>query len=130
MSAAFQLDFSGPAVRCSYPGCVADSFHDGEHQFALVKTQFPLPAQYNRTCPECGIRFVVLFEGLGAYFHTCGQAQCLVNFARKHAPNLPVSCPCAQRAYPHEVSMCDSVAEVESTKKKRGETKERWKGKR
>lgn len=105
-SAALQLDFSGPPVPCSYPGCVAEAYHDGEHQFAAVKTQFPLPSQYNRACPECGRKFVVLIEGLGLYFSTCGSPECVLSFAHKHASaNLPVSCTCSQRLYPHELSV-------------------------
>jgi hypothetical protein len=109
VSAAFQLDFSGPQTSCGFPGCLLDSYHDGEHQFAALKTQFPLPQQYNRTCSECGLRFAVMIEGLGEIFRTCGSPECLLSFSRKHAETIPVSCTCLQRPYPHELSVHRAV---------------------
>jgi hypothetical protein len=105
VSAAFQLDFTGPATACDYPGCLLHAFHEGDHQFAALKTQFPLVSQYNRTCAECGVRFVVMGDATGLPIHTCGAEKCLLSFARKHSANLPVTCTCAQRPYPHELSI-------------------------
>jgi hypothetical protein len=34
VSAAFQLDFTGPQTSCDYPGCKLNAFHEGEHEFA------------------------------------------------------------------------------------------------
>ena len=105
MSTLFQLDYSGPQTSCSYPGCLLDSFHEGEHQFAKLKAQFPLPQQYNRTCPECGRKFVVMIEGLGLYLSTCGSPECVLSYAHKNAANIPVVCTCSQRPYAHELSV-------------------------
>jgi hypothetical protein len=109
MSAAFQLDFTGPQTSCGYPGCVASAFHDGNHQFAALKTQFPLLSQYNRTCSECGRRFVVLITGLERGFRTCGSQECVMSLAKREAPTLPVTCNCSQRSYPHELSIHRAV---------------------
>ena len=106
---AFHLSAPGTPAPCGYPGCIAGAFHEGEHQFAALKAQFPLPSQYNRTCCECGRRFVVLIDSLDIIFRTCGAQGCLMSLAKRESPTLPVTCNCAQRPYPHELIVHRSV---------------------
>jgi hypothetical protein len=102
MSAVFQLDFSGEPTPCDFPGCVLDSFHDGEHEFASA----PKPAMGKawedvRKCVVCGTRFVIYSETFKDT-KTCSSG-CMLILAMKEAAKLEVSCPCAQRSYPHEL---------------------------
>lgn len=107
MSAAFQLDFSGPPVPCSYPGCVAEAYHEGDHQFALKPGL--IAWTYDRHCVVCGVSFTVLGAEKAQIFDTCGSQECVLHYSRKHAPTLPVSCNCAQRDYAHELSVHKAI---------------------
>jgi hypothetical protein len=109
MSAAFQLDFTGPQTPCDFPGCVLDAYHDGDHQRPAPKPQFPLPSQYNHVCLVCHSRFVVMGEKPGMDFRTCGSQECLLALAKHEAKQLPVTCTCAQRPYPHELSVHSKI---------------------
>lgn len=102
MSAAFQLDFTGPQTRCDYPGCILESFHDGDHKRA-EKT--PVAWTYDRHCVVCGVPFTVLGAEAKQIFDTCGSEACLLHYARHHVAPVPVQCTCAQRPYPHGVSV-------------------------
>jgi hypothetical protein len=98
---AFSLDFSGDPVPCDYPGCVLDAFHEGEH----VRKPKPVAWSYDRHCVVCGVPFTVLGAEKKQIFDTCGSEECLLHYARHHSTSLPVVCSCAQRPYPHEVSV-------------------------
>jgi hypothetical protein len=103
VSAAFALDFSGPPVPCDFPGCVLDAFHDGDHQRAPKSG--PIAWTYDRHCVVCGVPFTVLGAERKQIFDTCGSQQCLQHYARHHASDVPIFCSCAQRPYPHELSV-------------------------
>jgi hypothetical protein len=100
MSGAFQLDFTGPQTRCDFPGCILESFHDGDHKPA---EKSPVKWTYDRHCVVCGVPFTVLGADPKMIFETCGSQECLLHYARHHAPTLPVLCTCSQRPYPHEL---------------------------
>jgi hypothetical protein len=51
----------------------------------------------------CG--FTVLGADPKQIFATCGSEECLLHFARHHAPQLPVTCGCPQREFPHELNV-------------------------
>jgi hypothetical protein len=107
MSTAFQLDFTGPQTPCDFPGCILESFHDGDHKRA-EKT--PVKWTYDRHCVVCGVPFTVLGAEAKQIFDTCGSEACLLHYARRHAATLaPVQCTCAQRPHPHEVSVHKKV---------------------
>jgi hypothetical protein len=103
MSAAFALDFSGPPVPCDFPGCVLDAYHDGDHEFAPKPR--PIAWTYDRHCVVCGVPFTVLGASPALIFDTCGAQECLLHYAKHHAKMLPAICGCAQRPYPHELSV-------------------------
>ena len=104
MNALFQLDYSGEATGCDYPGCVLDSFHEGEHVFASA----PNPAAGKawedvRKCVICGTRFVI-YSQVFKDVRTCSSG-CMLILAMREAGTLEVSCNCTQRSYPHELSV-------------------------
>jgi len=56
-------------------------------------------------CAECGVEFVVYGATFESETRTCGKQQCIrANAVRTGAP-LPLLCTCAQRSYPHELSV-------------------------
>jgi hypothetical protein len=103
VSAAFQLDFTGPQTRCDYPGCIGDAFHDGEHRFAPKKREVEF--HYDRHCIVCGASFMVIGAPTGYPAATCGDQACIERYARHHTTAIPVTCSCAQRPYPHELAV-------------------------
>jgi hypothetical protein len=101
MSAAFQLDFTGPQTRCDFPNCIGDAFHDGDHIFA--KTPMMAVASAARKiadAEEKGQRSVVL-----------SRAEWSPLWMKEHSQPtvMPVVCLCAQRPYPHELSVHKKV---------------------
>jgi hypothetical protein len=107
MSAAFQLDFTGPQTSCDYPGCIAGAYHEGEHTFAPKKREVEF--HYDRHCVVCGRAFMVLNAPTNYPAATCGSQECLQHYARHHAATIPVLCSCAQRPYAHELSVHDKL---------------------
>jgi hypothetical protein len=101
MSAALTLEFSGPAVGCSFPGCILDSFHDGDHAFPPPKPALGGPRYF--TCSECGGQFVVYGERIPGERNVCDSQACLVAMSRRGVAPIPCPCPCAQRSYPHDL---------------------------
>jgi hypothetical protein len=102
VNAVFQLDFSGDPTPCDYPGCVLESFHDGDHELAAA----PNPAMGKgwedvRKCAVCGTRFVV-YSVVFKDVRTCSSG-CMLILAMREAAKLDVSCSCPQRTYPHEL---------------------------
>jgi hypothetical protein len=101
MSALFQLDFSGEPTPCDFPGCVLESFHEGDHEFAPKEIQWT----YDRHCVVCGVSFTVLGADKAMRFDTCGSEACLLHYARRFGFEISVMCSCPQRPYPHELSV-------------------------
>jgi hypothetical protein len=83
MSAArqFALEPTGPPVRCDFPGCILDAWHDGDHQFAP-----PVAIEW----PKNTYHFSPANEG-----------------KKWEAPLL---CRCPQREYPHELSVHTQIS--------------------
>jgi len=102
MSAAFSLDYSGDPVPCDFKGCVLETWHDGEHEFAAKK---PIEWTYDRHCVVCGVPFTVIGADKSMVFHTCGQEACMLHYARRFGFPAPLLCRCPQRPYPHELSV-------------------------
>ena len=105
MSAAFSLDYSGPQVRCDFPRCTLNAFHEGDHHLAPIQrtTQQPI-----YTCIVCGAKFVVYGQVVACERHLCGERECLELYARAEARlrgPLPITCRCPQREYPHELTV-------------------------
>jgi hypothetical protein len=101
MSAAFALDFSGPAVPCDFRGCILEAWHDGEHRFAPREIQWT----YDRHCVVCGVPFTVIGADKAMKFDTCGSAECLLHYSRRYSLEAPLVCRCPQRSYPHDLSI-------------------------
>jgi hypothetical protein len=102
MTSAFQLDYSGPPVRCDFPGCTGNAWHEGDHVFAPK----PQPERhFDQHCVVCGRSFTVYGAGGVRVFQTCGEQACVLHFARHHATAEPLRCPCPQRPYPHELKI-------------------------
>lgn len=104
MSAAFQLDFSGPQTLCDFPGCVLYSFHDGEHQFmsaeeknerltAAVTSYGVGTRSYNRSAEKKELD------------RQRAEATARYEASQHREIEVPVSCTCPQRPYPHELSI-------------------------
>ena len=145
MSTAFQLDFTGPQTRCDFPGCIANAYHEGQHQFlseqeknerlAAAVTSYGVGTRsYNRSAEkremdrqraestaryqeqrEATIAQFALSQGIPVVNHK-GEASIRVSDAtfeylsRHHGPILvPLRCTCAQRPYPHELSVHQKV---------------------
>ena len=102
MSAAFQLDYSGPPVRCDFPGCRLNVFHDGEHEIFLPHAVKPTKVYI---CRECGAQFGIIGETYPSERRTCGKQSCIVAAAAREANEVPLFCPCPQRPYPHELAI-------------------------
>ncbi len=104
MSDAFQLDFTGPQTRCDFPGCVRGSFHDGDHDFlsqqenneraAAAVTSYGVGTRSYNGSPEKR-EMDRQREIATARYEASPRQQVL----------QPVACTCAQRPYPHEVSV-------------------------
>jgi len=111
MSAAFALIPSGPPAPCSFPKCVLEAFHDGDHDFGKkpdfdsLKTDkrvaFPGP-RYGR-CVICGVKFVQYGDHALPASRICDEKSCLVELCRREASPAPLLCTCPQRWYPHEL---------------------------
>jgi hypothetical protein len=109
MSAAFQLDFTGPRTPCGFPGCIRKSFHEGEHEFMseqenterlfAAATSYGVGTRsYNRSGEKREL-----------------ERQRRIAAARYEAePHREVlilpMCTCAQRPYPHEVSIHKNIS--------------------
>jgi hypothetical protein len=102
MSAAFTLDFSGPETPCDFPGCLLGSFHEGEHEFlsqqelneraAAAVTSYGVDTRsYNRSAEKREMERQR--EIATARYQMMPRREIL----------QPVTCPCAQRPYPHEL---------------------------
>jgi hypothetical protein len=109
MSAAFQLDFTGPQTNCDYPGCIAGAYHDGEHKFPPKPKPGPVEWTYDSHCVVCGISFTVLGAEKNFPAATCGNQDCIQRYAQHFATPNPVLCNCAQRPYPHELKVHDKI---------------------
>lgn len=99
----FALVSPGPAAPCSFPRCILDAFHEGDHEFAPKPT-----TQRGRTfhCVVCGAGIVVYGEAaLAANYRTCGSQDCILHLARHDAPEVGIICPCRQRPYPHDLKV-------------------------
>jgi hypothetical protein len=120
----FTLQSPGDPAPCSFPRCTLEAFHDGEHHFPAPETHFPLASQYTHVCCECRRRFSVLGESAGEMtFHTCGSPECLLAYARRTSTTtLEVTCRCAQRPYPHELSIHHQLRPESYNPRQRG----RW----
>lgn len=70
----------------------------------VSKPAAPQP-KFDQHCVVCGSPFVVYGAGRARLFHTCGSPECVLHFARHQMPDLPLSCPCPQRPYPHDVTV-------------------------
>lgn len=101
----FALEASGPPVSCDFPRCTLEAFHEGEHEFGSREIEWT----YDRHCVVCGVPFTVLGAEKSQIFDTCGSEECLLHYARRHAPNLEVMCTCPQRPYPHELSVHELI---------------------
>ncbi len=100
---AFDLEFSGPALPCDFPGCTLDSFHDGDHLFAEKPKEKSSARKYH--CVACGTPMVFYGDMAHPLPRLCESPECLLRFARHEAPNLEVVCCCPQRSYPHELAV-------------------------
>lgn len=102
--AAFALEPLGPPAPCGFPRCVLEAFHDGDHHLAPIERTVSQPVL---TCSECGAHFVIYGRVVEIERRTCGDQECLLSYARREAAkqSLVVSCRCAQRPYPHELSV-------------------------
>ena len=98
---AFALQPTGPQVKCEFPGCVLDAWHDGDHQFAPKEIQW----SYDRHCVVCGVPFTVLGADKSMIFDTCGSEECLLHYSRRYGFAVPLMCCCPQRPYAHEISV-------------------------
>jgi hypothetical protein len=108
MSAAFTLDFSGPETPCDFPGCRLSSFHEGDHEFL---SQRELNERAAAAVTSYGV-------GTTSYNSSAEkremERQKEIATARylsmPHREILqPVTCPCAQRPYPHELGVHTKV---------------------
>lgn len=104
MSAAFTLDFSGEPVPCSFPRCVLEAFHDGEHEFAATVAIGKVREDV-RACHECGVKFVVYGDRLPGEDRSCGSQACILSAARRESSVIDLRCSCLQRPYPHQLSI-------------------------
>ena len=102
MSAAFALEPLGPPAPCGFPRCTLGAFHDGDHRLAPIERQIDKPVY---TCRECGSRFIIYGQSFDIERATCGSPECILAYARRHVPELPVTCRCRQRSYAHELSV-------------------------
>jgi hypothetical protein len=107
MSAAFALSPSGPPAPCSFPKCVLEAFHDGDHDLAPGRTNddkriaFPGP-RYGR-CVICSVKFVEYGDPAHPPSRICDKHECGLELARREAAPLPLMCACPQRPYAHEL---------------------------
>jgi hypothetical protein len=102
VSAAFQLDYSGPPVRCDFPGCTLNAWHEGEHSLFVPK---PPERHFDRVCKECGHAFAVPWGAQYLPHDTCGSPECILSASKRDPITIPVFCPCPQRPYPHELAI-------------------------
>ena len=104
MSAAFALDFSGDPVPCDFPGCLGNAFHEGDHIFpsadennarlAAAVTSYGVDTRsYNRSAEKREVDRQR--EIATARYEAMPHQPCLA----------PLLCRCAQRPYPHELSV-------------------------
>jgi hypothetical protein len=100
---AFALSPVGPPVRCDWPGCIRESWHEGDHEFA--KPANAIQWSYDRHCVVCGVPFTVIGADKAQPFDTCGSQECLLHYARRRTFEVPLLCRCPQRDYPHEISV-------------------------
>jgi hypothetical protein len=108
MSAAFALEFSGPPVPCDFPGCTLDAFHEGEHVRGPKKDHFEA-FRPKREMSEIAARAVAagvpvkIRKGVEYLYVNDATYEYLTG---NHAAYLaPLLCSCAQRPYPHELSV-------------------------
>jgi hypothetical protein len=101
MSAAFQLDFTGPQTRCDFPGCVLDSFHDGDHLFAKSPVM-PIASAAHK---------IAVARENGAHSVTLSRSEWTALWLKDNSrpTEVPILCTCAQRPYPHEVTVHDKI---------------------
>jgi hypothetical protein len=99
--AAFSLQPSGPPVPCDFPGCLAESFHDGDHMLAQPKPQ-PRPQPVHH-CVVCGRGFIMYGDLAHPIPRTCGSQECVLHLSRREAAPVPLLCSCPQRPYAHEL---------------------------
>jgi hypothetical protein len=104
MSAAFALSPSGPPVRCDFPGCVGDSFHEGKHTFGpeLVAVK---PGGRHYRCTICKRGVVEYGEYISGGADLCDSQECLLAWSLITSRPVPLSCTCRQRPYAHDLSI-------------------------
>lgn len=108
MSAAFQLQPTGDPAPCSYPHCIREAFHDGDHEFKTDKrVLFPLPDSDDALISHYG-------AGTRSWNRSSAKAEMdrQIEHAKQRAalqPRqeylAPLACECAQRPYPHELAV-------------------------
>ena len=108
MSAAFQLQPCGDPPPCSYPHCILEAFHEGDHAFkADRRVAFPISESNESLISHYG-------AGTRSYNRSAAKAEMdrRCEAAKERAalePKVeyfaPLSCPCAQRPYAHELSV-------------------------
>lgn len=102
-SAAFRLEPSGPPAACSFPKCLLDAFHDGDHEIAPPAPRArPQPFHH---CVVCGRGFIIYGDPAHPIPRTCGSQLCIQHLARRYAEPVPLLCPCPQRPYRHELAI-------------------------
>jgi hypothetical protein len=101
---SFSLASSGPAAPCGFPGCVLESFHDGDHDFA--KPAPPVNRGYHFRCLICKTPMVAYGERKMYTTDLCESEECLRAWCLISGPlDSPVMCGCPQRPYAHDVAI-------------------------
>jgi hypothetical protein len=107
-AAAFTLEPSGPPTGCDFPGCMAESFHEGDHVVAEAKPRSsPQPVHH---CVVCGRGFIVYADLAHPIPRTCGSQECVLHLCRRETTPAPILCCCRQRSYAHELTVHTQIA--------------------
>jgi hypothetical protein len=105
---AFALDFSGDPVPCDFPGCVLDAFHEGEHEF-LSQQELNERAAASVTSYGIGTRSYHRSTEKREMERQREIATARYEAAPHKAVEVPLLCRCAQRPYPHELSVHSKI---------------------
>lgn len=107
-AATFTLEPSGPPTGCDFPGCLAESFHAGDHVLAEPQAKpRPQPAHH---CVVCGRGFILYGDPAYPIPRTCGSHECVLHLCRHEATPMPILCRCPQRSYAHELAVHTQIA--------------------
>ena len=104
MSAAFQLDFSGPQVPCNFPGCTLSAYHDGDHEF-LSQAELNARAAAAVTSYGVGTKSYNASAEKREMERQRESATARYEEGPHKAVLVPLMCSCSQRPYPHELSV-------------------------